>query len=76
MERYRRTFDTERRISLYRRLQEILYEEQPYTFLFVGRGDNGLQPAVSRGELVSLGMDGFSGMVGGSGGQAVPEVIT
>ena len=38
LERYRRTFDTERRISLYRRLQEILHEEQPYTFLFVGRG--------------------------------------
>ena len=37
LERYRRTFDAERRISLYRRLQEILYEEQPYTFLFVGR---------------------------------------
>lgn len=38
LERYRRTFDTEQRISLYRRLQEILYVEQPYTFLFVGRG--------------------------------------
>ena len=37
LERYRLTFDAERRISLYRRLQEILYEEQPYTFLFVGR---------------------------------------
>jgi len=37
LERYRRTFDAERRISLYRRLQEILHEEQPYTFLFVGR---------------------------------------
>ena len=38
LERYRRTFDNDRRISLYRRLQEILHEEQPYTFLFVGRG--------------------------------------
>ena len=37
LERYRHTFDSVRRISLYRRLQEILYEEQPYTFLFVGR---------------------------------------
>ncbi len=37
LERYRLTFDAERRISLYRRLQEILHEEQPYTFLFVGR---------------------------------------
>ena len=37
LERYRRTFDAERRISLYLRLQEILHEEQPYTFIFVGR---------------------------------------
>ncbi len=37
LERYRRTFDADRRISLYRRLQEILYDEQPYTFIFVGR---------------------------------------
>ena len=35
--RYRRTFDADRRISLYRRLQEILHDEQPYTFIFVGR---------------------------------------
>ena len=37
LERYRRTFDAERRISLYQRLQEILHDEQPYTFIFVGR---------------------------------------
>ena len=37
LESYRRTFDGERRISLYQRLQEILHEEQPYTFIFVGR---------------------------------------
>ncbi|EKD41205.1 MAG: extracellular solute-binding protein [uncultured bacterium] len=27
-------FDTEKRNTLYRRFQEIVYEEQPYTFLF------------------------------------------
>lgn len=37
LELYRRTFDAERRISLYRRLQEIIHEEQPHTFLLVGR---------------------------------------
>jgi peptide/nickel transport system substrate-binding protein len=34
LEEYRVTFDAERRKQLYGRLQEILYEEQPYTFLF------------------------------------------
>ena len=34
LEAYRAEFDGERRKELYDRLQEILYEEQPYTFLF------------------------------------------
>ena len=34
LERYRVTFDEAERIRLYRRFQEIVYEEQPYTFLF------------------------------------------
>jgi len=34
LERYREEFDEAKRIELYRRFQEILYEEQPYTFLF------------------------------------------
>ncbi|MEW6441334.1 MAG: peptide-binding protein [bacterium] len=34
MEEARVTFDRSKRILLYRRLQRILYEEQPYTFLF------------------------------------------
>ena len=34
---YRREFDTERRIALYQRFQEILHEEQPYTFLWKSR---------------------------------------
>ncbi len=34
LEAYRSEFDSEARKELYDRLQEILYEEQPYTFLF------------------------------------------
>ena len=34
LEEYRITFDADRRKQLYGRLQEILYQEQPYTFLF------------------------------------------
>ena len=37
LEDYRREFDMERRIALYRRFQEILHEEQPYTFLWKPR---------------------------------------
>lgn len=37
LEDYRREFDTERRIALYQRFQEILHEEQPYTFLWKPR---------------------------------------
>ncbi|MGH7819524.1 MAG: ABC transporter substrate-binding protein, partial [Candidatus Binatia bacterium] len=35
LEDYRREFDEERRIQLYRRLQEIIHEEAPYVFLFM-----------------------------------------
>ena len=37
LEAYRREFDMDKRIQLYRRFQEILYEEQPYTFLWKSR---------------------------------------
>ena len=37
LEVYRTEFDMERRIELYRRFQEILHEEQPYTFLWKSR---------------------------------------
>lgn len=32
---YRRTFDAQQRITLYREFQQILHQEQPYTFLFL-----------------------------------------
>ena len=37
LEDYRREFNMERRIVLYQRFQEILHEEQPYTFLWKPR---------------------------------------
>jgi len=37
LEAYRQEFDMDRRIALYKRFQEILHEEQPYTFLWQQR---------------------------------------
>lgn len=37
LEQYRREFDPQKRIELYREFQQILNDEQPYTFLFVGK---------------------------------------
>ena len=37
LETYRREFDMDKRVQLYRRFQEILYDEQPYTFLWKSR---------------------------------------
>lgn len=44
LEEYRREFDPERRKQLYDRFQEILYAEQPYTFLFTGKAVNAWDP--------------------------------
>jgi peptide/nickel transport system substrate-binding protein len=35
LETYRREFDAKKRIEMYKEFQQILHEEQPYTFLFV-----------------------------------------
>lgn len=37
LEDYRREFDSNKRIELYREFQRILGDEQPYTFLFIGK---------------------------------------
>lgn len=37
LEEYRREFDPSRRIALYRRFQELIHEDQPYTFLWTLR---------------------------------------
>ncbi len=38
LEAYRNEFDSNKRIAIYRRFQEILNAEQPYTFLWSQRG--------------------------------------
>ncbi|MDA0747571.1 MAG: ABC transporter substrate-binding protein [bacterium] len=37
LEAYRKEFDPDKRIAMYKRFQEILHEEQPYTFLWKSR---------------------------------------
>jgi peptide/nickel transport system substrate-binding protein len=37
LEQYRREFDEQKRIGLYKEFQQILHEEQPYTFLYVSK---------------------------------------
>ena len=43
LETYRREFDPQKRIQLYKEFQEILNDEQPYTFLYVGKRASALQ---------------------------------
>ncbi len=43
LEQYRREFDEKKRIRLYREFQEILSDEQPYTFLFVNKSVEAVQ---------------------------------
>jgi peptide/nickel transport system substrate-binding protein len=43
LEQYRREFDPKKRIELYREFQRILSDEQPYTFLFVGKSVSAVQ---------------------------------
>ncbi len=37
LEAYRREFDPQKRTQMYREFQEIIHDEQPYTFLYVGK---------------------------------------
>ena len=37
LEQYRREFDPQKRIEMYKEFQEIISEEQPYTFLYIGK---------------------------------------
>jgi peptide/nickel transport system substrate-binding protein len=43
LENYRREFDPKKRSELYREFQRILHDEQPYTFLFMGRSISAVQ---------------------------------
>jgi len=37
LESYRREFDPQKRIEMYKEFQQILNDEQPYTFLYIGK---------------------------------------
>jgi len=43
LEDYRREFDPKKRVELYREFQEILNDEQPYTFLFARKSVSAVQ---------------------------------
>jgi peptide/nickel transport system substrate-binding protein len=43
LEEYRREFDPQKRVELYREFQHILNDEQPYTFLFVRKSVSAVQ---------------------------------
>jgi peptide/nickel transport system substrate-binding protein len=43
LEQYRREFDPQKRIEMYKEFQEIISEEQPYTFLFIGKRVSAVQ---------------------------------
>ena len=43
LEQYRGEFDTQKRIQLYKKFQQILHEEQPYTFLYVAKRVSAVQ---------------------------------
>jgi len=55
LERYWAEFDQAKRVALYHRFQEILYEEQPYTFLFS-------QKALSAWDLRFRGVKWYPGL--------------
>ena len=56
LEQYRREFDERKRIELYREFQQILSDEQPYTFLFVGKSVSAVQRRVRGVEVLPGGL--------------------
>jgi peptide/nickel transport system substrate-binding protein len=55
LEDYRREFDSKKRIELYREFQRILHEEQPYTFLFMGKRISAVQRRFKGVEVLPIG---------------------
>ena len=43
LESYRREFDPQKRIEMYKEFQQILNDEQPYTFLYIGKRVSAVQ---------------------------------
>lgn len=56
LEQYRREFDPRKRIELYREFQKILSDEQPYTFLFVGKSVAAVQRRIHGVEVLPGGL--------------------
>jgi peptide/nickel transport system substrate-binding protein len=57
LEQYRREFDQQKRIALYREFQQILNDEQPYTFLFVGKSVVAVQRRIRGVEVLPVGLN-------------------
>jgi peptide/nickel transport system substrate-binding protein len=55
LEEYRRTFDANKRIELYREIQRILNVEQPYTFLFLQQAVSGVSRRFQGVEVLPIG---------------------
>jgi peptide/nickel transport system substrate-binding protein len=56
LQQYRREFNEQKRIELYREFQRILSDEQPYTFLFVGKSVSAVQRRFRGVEVLPVGM--------------------
>ncbi len=56
LEQYRREFNPQKRIELYREFQRILSDEQPYTFLFVGKSVAAVQRRFHGVEVLPVGL--------------------
>jgi len=56
LEQYRREFDERKRIELYREFQRILSDEQPYTFLFVGKSVSAVHQRIRGVEVLPGGL--------------------
>jgi peptide/nickel transport system substrate-binding protein len=55
LEDYRREFDPKKRIELYREFQRILHDEQPYTFLFMGKSISAVHRRLRGVEVLPIG---------------------
>jgi len=56
LEQYRREFDARKRVDLYREFQRILSDQQPYTFLFVGKSVEAVHRRFRGVEVLPVGM--------------------
>ena len=57
LEQYRREFDEQKRIELYREFQQILSDEQPYTFLFVGKSVVAVHRRIQGVDVLPVGLN-------------------